>query len=101
MEQGAFDAALIDVAAYDSHLRQNPLSKLRLAPWRHPMGFNIGALALAGNAGLIAAADEAVAAMAADGTLARLAREEGVTWTPPKKPWVRARLTRRDLMAVN
>ncbi len=100
MEQGEFDAALVDVAAWDFHRRQNPVTALRLSDWRHPMGFNIGAAALASHEALIAVADAAIDGLLASGEIARMAQEEGVTWAAPQPPWVHPPITPRDILGL-
>ena len=98
MEAGAFDAALTTTGAYDFHARQNPVTALRLAPYRHPLGFNLAVAGLAENADLVAAADEAIAALGEEG-LAALASAQGASWAAPREPWVAPPLTIRDLAA--
>ena len=100
MEAGAFDAALTTVGAYDFHARQNPITALRLTPYRHPIGFNLAVAGLASNTGLVEAADAAIAALGQDG-LAALARSEGATWAAPAEPAVSPPLTMRDLAATD
>lgn len=98
MEKGEFNAAVVDVATYDFHLRQNPVSKLKLASYRHPLGFNIGMAGLARNKTLIARADTTIASIREDGTVARLAEAENVHYAAPKKPWLQQPLTIRDFI---
>ncbi|MFO7855596.1 MAG: transporter substrate-binding domain-containing protein [Paracoccaceae bacterium] len=97
LEGGAFDAALVDVAAFDFHRRQNPVSLLTLHDWRHPLGFNIAMAGLERNPNLIAAADAALADLAASGVLEELAEAEDIHYAAPREPWMQRRLTRRDL----
>lgn len=97
LEGGAFDAALVDVAAFDFHRRQNPVSLLTLHDWRHPLGFNIAMAGLERNPNLVAAADAALADLAAAGALAALAEAEKIHYAAPREPWMQRRLTRRDL----
>ena len=96
MEAGAFDAALTTTGAYDFHARQNPATALRLAPYRHPMGFNLAVAGLASNAALVEAASAAIAALGEDG-LAALAAGEGASWAAPREPIVAPPLSMRDL----
>ena len=99
MEAGAFDAALTTTGAYDLHARQNPITALRLLPYRHPLGFNLAVAGPASNPALIEAADAAIAALG-EGGLAALAEAEGATWAAPTEPAVAPALTRRDLLAA-
>ena len=98
MEAGAFDAALATTGAYDFHARQNPVTALRLAPYRHPIGFNLAVAGLASNAALVEAADAAIAAIGEEG-LAALAAGEGASWAAPREPFVAPPMTMRDLAA--
>ena len=95
MEAGAFDAALTTTGAYDFHVRQNPITALRLTPYRHPIGFNLAVAGLASNPALIEAADAAIAALGEPGLAAlgrpaadeaRPALPEPTPW-PPRGPW--------------
>lgn len=93
MEQGAFDAALVTVAAWDAHRKQNPVTALRLTDYRHPIGFNLGMAAGAEATGLVAAVDAALAQL----DLAAIAEAQGVTWAAPTEPAVAPALTMRDI----
>ena len=100
LEGGGFDAALVDVPAYDYHLRQNGISTLVLADWRHPLGFNIGAATLERDAALADAIDAVLRAPGATDTLARLADAEGLHWAAPRRPLVQERFTLDSLLGV-
>ncbi|HEU0221512.1 MAG TPA: c-type cytochrome [Paracoccaceae bacterium] len=100
LEEGAFDAALVSVPEYDFHRRQNPITRLRLTGWRHPLGFNIGFAGLSERGALIAAADRVIAALAAGGGIAALATEDRLHYAPPREPFVQPPLTRADLIAT-
>ena len=96
METGAFDAALVTVGAYDLHRRQNPITALRLTPYRHPIGFNLAFAGRASDAAVVEAADRAIAALGEDG-LAALAAAQGATWSAPASPAIAPPLSLRDL----
>ena len=100
LESGGFDAALVDVPVYDHHLRQNPISTLALADWRHPLGFNIGAATLEGDAALGDAIDAVLRGEGAAGTLASLAEREGLHWAAPREPLVQGRFTLETLVGA-
>ncbi|MGG7567835.1 c-type cytochrome [Rhodovulum sp. DZ06] len=97
LETGEFDAALVDVDAWDHHRMQNRVTKLRLGSWRHAIGFNIGVAHLEENTALGAFVDARVGALLASGEIARMAAEEGATWAPPREPLVTPRLTAASL----
>lgn len=98
MEAGAFDAALIDVAAYDFHKRQNAVSKLHLTDYRHPLGFNIGYALLARHTALLSRVNAALERLMAEAAVARMAAAERLHYAAPRTPYVAARLTLEDLL---
>ncbi len=100
LEGGGFEAALVDVPVYDHHLRQNPISTLVLADWRHPLGFNIGAATREADAALGDAIDAVLRAEGAAATLASLATREGLHWAAPREPLVQERFTLETLVGT-
>jgi mono/diheme cytochrome c family protein/ABC-type amino acid transport substrate-binding protein len=100
MEQGAFDAALVTVGAYDFHRRQNMVSMLKLHDYRHPLGFNLGVAMLEGKPGLLAHVDAGIAALAASNALAPMAVRAGAHYAAPRPPAVQPRLSLRDITAL-
>ncbi len=99
MEKGEFDAALISVSEFDFHKRQNRLTKLKLADYRHPLGFNIGMALLAKNSVLGKAIDVVTNALLAEYTIEKIARETGLHIAPPRKPYIQSALSMRDLLS--
>ena len=99
METGEFDAALVAVAAYDFHKRQNRITKLRLTDYRHPLGFNLGVAVRANNRALAEAVDLLIPGFLADGTLRKAAEKSKLHFSAPKKPDIQSRLTMRDILA--
>ena len=85
LETGEADVAIADVTAFDGHRRHNPVSTLKLAAWRHPVGFDIGLALLEGKPALKAALDQGIADLMRSGALATMAKEEGVTYAPPRE----------------
>lgn len=100
MEQGMFDATLTDAGAYDNHRVQNRITKLELAAYRHPIGFNMGIAYREADARLGERLDAALAAMLESGEVERIAADEGVTWAPPRDPLIAPPLTTRDLFTM-
>lgn len=84
MEKGQFDVALVDVAAFDFHRRQNRITKLRLTPYRHAFSVNIAMLGLAERADLIATVSATIATMLDDGAIRSIAEAEKVHWVKPR-----------------
>lgn len=101
METGEFDAALVAVAAYDFHKRQNRITKLRLTDYRHPLGFNLGIAVRADNEALADAVDGFIPKFLADGTLRKAAEKSKLHFAAPKKPDIQRRLTMRDILSKN
>ena len=99
METGEFDAALVSVAAYDFHKRQNRITKLRLTDYRHPLGFNLGVALSAKNRALADAVNALIPALLADGTLIEAAAKSKLHFAAPKEPYIQRRLTMRDILA--
>lgn len=100
MEQGMFDATLTDAGAYDNHRVQNRITKLELAGYRHPIGFNMGIAYRQSDAALGEYLGAALAALLESGEVERMAAAEGVTWAPPREPFIAAPLTTRDLFTM-
>lgn len=98
MEQGAFDAALVAVGAYDFHKKQNFVSTLVLDDYRHPIGFNLSVAVLKDRRALLDEIDPIINAMLADGRMAALAEKSKVTFSAPKEPWVQSHLTMEDIL---
>ncbi len=101
VEIGKADVAIVDVAAFDFHRKQNRVTKLRLSDWRHPFGVNIGFAALAEHEALLAAVNAVIDEARDSGAIAEIAAEEGVTWGAPRAPWMTPPLTRAALAALH
>ncbi|WP_165784551.1 c-type cytochrome [Zhengella mangrovi] len=100
MEEGRFDATLIDTGAFDNHKVQNRITKLRLTDYRHPIGFNMGIAYRESARALGARLDAALKALLDDGTVEKMAEDTGVTWSPPRDPVVARALTTSDLFSM-
>ena len=100
MEQGAFDAALVTIGAYDFHKKQNFVSTLALDQYRHPLGFNISVAMLGRKKAMRDVFDPAIARMIQDGTMAKLAKKSHHTYAVPRKPWVQAHLTMQTILSM-
>ena len=101
IETGRADVAIVDTAAFDFHLKQNPISKLRLAEWRHGLGINIGLAASAEKPALVAAMSAIIEDAVESGEIARIAEAEGVTYARPRAPFVLGRINRTTLAGYN
>jgi mono/diheme cytochrome c family protein len=99
MEKGRFNLTLMDTAAYDFHLMQNRISKLRLHEYRHPIGFNIGIAYSASNPHLGAKVDHILRSLEISGEFREFAKISSFTYTPPTPPWMASVLTTRALIS--
>lgn len=93
VEAAKTDLAIVDVAAYDAHLKANPTTPLRLAAWRHAIGMDIGIALLSENEGLRAALDQVLEEILSDGILPAIGLTEGMTYAPPKSVALSPKLT--------
>ena len=100
MEQGAFDAALVTIGAYDFHKKQNFISTLELDAYRHPLGFNISVAMLGRKKAMRDVFDPAIARMIGDGTMAKLAEKSKYTYAKPRRPWVQGHLTMQTIQLM-
>ena len=100
VETGAAPVAIVDVAAYDAHLKHNPGSRLRLSEWRHPLAYDIGIAALAANQPLIDQLNEQIDHLRQTGALHEMARIEGHHYTAPQSDGLSPPLTRAQILAM-
>ena len=92
-EAGQLDATLVELGSLDAYRAKHSGSALRDSGWRHPIGFNVGFLALATRQDLLDRVDAALGTMQASGELRTLAAAAGVQWEAPEEPDVAPRLT--------
>jgi len=83
VEKTGTDLAIIDVAAYDAHLKANPFTALRLAKWRHAVGMDIGIAVLSENSSLRAALDATLNDILFEAILPEIGVAEGMTYAAP------------------
>ena len=93
IEKGKADVAIVDVAAYDFHRRQNRITALRLLDWRHPIGFNIGFAVLASNKALKDRVDHLIVELVSSGQMQSLADKDNITYAKPEPPLISPPLT--------
>jgi ABC-type amino acid transport substrate-binding protein len=97
LEQGQYDATLVELHRFDAYRATHPDSKLTPSGYYFPIGFNIGFVGLATDRGLIEQADRAIADMLENNELPALTRTAGVTYLPPRQPNVSPDVTLADL----
>jgi ABC-type amino acid transport substrate-binding protein len=85
---GRIDAAVVPLALFDGWRLAHPGAALAAAPWRKPIGINLGFVTLQPQEGVRGAIDRVVTRALADGALARWAAAEGVSWQAPQSPEV-------------
>jgi ABC-type amino acid transport substrate-binding protein len=97
LEQGQYDATLVELRRFDAYRAMHPGTELTPSGYYFPIGFNIGFVGLATDWGLIEQVDRAIADMLENGQLPALARTAGVTYLPPRQPNVSPEVTVTDL----
>jgi len=88
LEHGEFDATLLDLRRFDAYRAAHPDTKLAASGYYYPVGANRAYVALTSDATLLAAVNKALSDLQAKGTIAELAREAGLTYLPPREPFV-------------
>ncbi|MFC7475153.1 substrate-binding periplasmic protein [Dankookia sp. GCM10030260] len=88
LEAGDYDAVLVETQRWDAWAARHPENRLRLAEYRHPVGFNFGFVGLATEAPLLEAVNGAIVRMREAGELPALARQAGLTYAAPLLPEV-------------
>ena len=97
MEQGDYDATLVELHRLDAYRAQRQDSKLSSSGHYHSIGFNIGFVGLASEAPLIAEVSAAIGEMLAKQELPALAQTTGLTYLPPRQPDVLTTISRAQL----
>ena len=97
LEQGEYDAALVELRRFDAYRGRNPATQLKASGYYAPVGFNIGFVGLATERGLLDEVNKANADLLAEGELPALAQKAGVTYLPPHEPNVSPDVDLADL----
>ncbi|CAL79158.1 Putative ABC transporter (periplasmic binding protein) [Bradyrhizobium sp. ORS 278] len=88
LEQGKFDATLLDSRRFDAYRAAHPDSKLAASGYSYPIGVSRGYVGLSSSAELLASIDKVLTELGAAGDLADLARSAGLTYLPPREPMI-------------
>jgi len=88
LEQGRFDATLLDIRRFDAYRVAHPDTTLTGSGYLYPIGANRGYVGLSSNPGLIAEVNEVLAGLQASGKLAEFGQATGLTYLPPREPAV-------------
>lgn len=86
LEQGKFDATLLDLRRFDAYRAAHPDSRIQASGYLYPIGANRGYVGLASDPDLLAAVDRALTELQDTGRLAELGRAAGLTYLPPREP---------------
>ena len=97
LEQGQYDATLVELRRFDAYRATHPGTKLTPSGYYFPIGFNIGFVGLSVDRNLIEQVDRVITDMLEEGELPVLARTAGVTYLPPRQPNVSPEVTLTDL----
>jgi len=93
MEQGDYDATLIELHRFDAHRAQHPDTKLSSSGHFHSIGFNFGFIGLASDTSLMAEVNAAIDEMLAQNQFPGIAQAAGLTYVPPRAPDVVAAIS--------
>jgi len=88
LEQGRFDATLLDLRRFDAYRAAHPDTALTGSGYLYPIGANRGYVGLASNSDLIAEVNKVLAGLLASGKLAEFGHAAGLTYLPPREPAV-------------
>jgi ABC-type amino acid transport substrate-binding protein len=86
LEQGRFDATLLDIRRFDAYRMAHPDTTLMGSGYLYPIGANRGYVGLASNPDLIAEVNKVLAGLQASGKLAEFGQATGLTYLPPREP---------------
>jgi ABC-type amino acid transport substrate-binding protein len=93
LEAGEIDAAFVSLSRFDAYRQEHPATRLQSSGYNYPVAFNLGYVALSGNAALLDQINGALASMRASGEIAAIARAAGVTYVEPTQPFVSSGIT--------
>lgn len=88
LEQGRFDATLLDIRRFDAYRAAHPDTTLTTSGYLYPIGANRGYVGLAADPDLITKVNEVLTGLQAQGRLAEFAHATGLTYLPPREPAV-------------
>jgi ABC-type amino acid transport substrate-binding protein len=97
LEQGKYDATLVELRRFDAYRATHPETKLTPSGYYFPIGFNIGFVGLSTDRDLMDQVDQAIGEMIEEGGLPALAGKAGVTYLPPRPPNVSSDVKLTDL----
>jgi len=97
LEAGEFDATLMELHRFDAYRVMHPETRLRVATYRHAIGFNMGFVTLEASRTLLAQVNRVLDELDALGQFATFAQQVGLTYVAPREPAILERITPRML----
>ncbi len=98
LEQGEYDATLVQLHRFDVYRAEHPYTKITASGYYYRIGFNMGFVGLATGKALMDEIDKAIGDMLGSGELPMLAQAAGMTYVPPHQPDVLNGITYADLL---
>ncbi len=97
LEQGVYDATLVDLRRFDAYRAAHPETKVKATGYYYRIGFNMGFVGLATDAALLAQVNAAIGDMTGKSELSPLAQAAGLTYLPARQPHVGGDVSLADL----
>jgi len=97
LENGDYEATIIPLHRFDAYRIAHPDTVIKPTGYYFPIGFNMGFAALADAAPLIERVNLAIDDILKDGEAAAFASAAGMTYLPPRQPYVLEGILIRDL----
>jgi ABC-type amino acid transport substrate-binding protein len=97
LENGEFDATLVDLRRFDAYRLAHPGSKITPTGYYYRWGINMGYVGLSTDTVLIDRVNAAIEDMLAKNEMAPLAAKAGLTYLLPRQPEISDELSLRDL----
>jgi ABC-type amino acid transport substrate-binding protein len=97
LESGDYAATLIAVHRFDAYRADHPETKIRASGYYLPIGFNMAFVGLTSEDALINRANAALDDILKSGELVSLAQAAGMTYLPPREPYVLDHISLHEL----
>jgi ABC-type amino acid transport substrate-binding protein len=97
LEQGAFEATLVNLRRFDAYRAAHPETKIKPTGYYYRFGFNMGYVGLSNAAPLVDQVSKVIDDMLGKNDMAPLAQAAGLTYVPPRQPEIHDGFTLRDL----
>ena len=97
LESGEFDATLMELHRFDAYRVTHLETRLRVAAYRHAIGFNMGFVTLEDSRALLAQVNRVLDELDPLGQFTTFAQQVGLTYVAPRKPAILEHITPRML----